>query len=96
MPINRSHDRYLSVLLGQAAGERFPSHRILERIEAAITDRPTAEAYVDLLLGHAEEQRYPSLRMVDRAARVVTQMAIADTAARLAADRTDTDGDGGG
>jgi hypothetical protein len=62
----------------QPCDKRYPSHRILERIEASITDREAAERYVDLLLSEAERQRYPSLLMLDRARRMVSRMAIAD------------------
>jgi hypothetical protein len=77
VPINRSHQRYQDVLFGRA-DKRYPSHHILARIEASITDRETAERYVDLLLDEAERQRYPSLLMLDRARRIVARMAIAD------------------
>jgi hypothetical protein len=77
VPINSAHQRYQDVLFGRA-DKRYPSHRILERIEASITDRESAERYVDLLLSEAERQRYPSLIMLDRARRMVARMAIAD------------------
>jgi hypothetical protein len=77
VPINSAHQRYHDVLFGRA-DKRYPSHRILERIEASITDREAAERYVDLLLSEAERQRYPSLLMLDRARRMVSRMAIAD------------------
>jgi hypothetical protein len=78
VPINRSHQRYLDVLFSRAEAERYPSHQYLSRIEAATTDRETAERYVDLLLDEAETQRYPSLLMMDRARHMVTKMAVAD------------------
>jgi hypothetical protein len=77
VPINRAQQRYQDVLFGRA-DKRYPSHRILERIESSITDRETAARYVDLLLDEAERQRYPSLIMLDRARRMVARMAIAD------------------
>jgi hypothetical protein len=83
VPINESHQRYVDYLFKQAGDTRYPSHQILKRIEAAITDRETAERYVDLLIGEAENQRYPSLRMLDRAYRIVTKMSVADVAERL-------------
>lgn len=83
MPINRSHQRYVDYLFAQARAGRYPSHRILDRIEAAITDRETAERYVDLLLEEAEHQLHPSLAMLDRANRVVTKLAVADATVRI-------------
>lgn len=84
MPVNAAHQRYLEMLLQHVGSERYPSHRYLERIEGAITDRQTAEAYADVLLSAAEQQRYPSLHMVDRAQRVVALMAAADTVEQAA------------
>lgn len=78
MPINTSHQRYLRTLFTRAEANHYPSHQILDRIEASITDRETAEAYVDLILSEAEEQLYPSLRMLDRANRIVVKLAVAD------------------
>ncbi|QBI18684.1 hypothetical protein ER308_03325 [Egibacter rhizosphaerae] len=83
MPVNSAHQRYVDYLFAQASAGRYPSHQILKRIEAAITDRETAERYVDLLLSEAENQRFPSLRMLDRANQIVTRMAAADVIERL-------------
>lgn len=94
MPINRSHQRYLEVLLSRAGANRYPSHRVLQRIQASITDRRTAERYVDLLLDEAERQRYPSLHMLDRAATVVNKMALADVLDALAPSRGGEEGEG--
>jgi hypothetical protein len=77
VPVNEAHRRYQDVLFTRA-DKRYPSHRILDRIEASITDRETAERYVELLMAEAERQRYPSLLMLDRARRVVARLAIAD------------------
>jgi hypothetical protein len=86
VPVNPSHQRYVDYLFKQAGEERYPSHQILARIEAAITDRETAERYVDLLMSQAEDQRYPSLLMLDRAKRIVTRLAVADVVEDLDAD----------
>lgn len=78
MPINRTHQRYLDLLFDRASTERFPSHHMLQRIEADITDRETAERYVDMLLREAERHRYPSFHMIDRAERIMKLIAAAD------------------
>jgi hypothetical protein len=88
VPVNRSHQRYIDLLFDHCAGERYPSHQYLQRIEDATTDRETAERYVDLLLDEAETQRYPSLHMIDRAGVFVAKMAIADEYERLRAERS--------
>lgn len=86
MPVNRSHQRYVDYLFAQARASRYPSHQVLKRIEAVITDRETAERYVDMLIEWAETQRYPSLRMLDRAYWVVAKMAVADEIERIEAE----------
>lgn len=83
MPVNKAHHRYLRVLFTRAEANHYPSHQVLDRIEASITDRETAEAYVDLILSEAERQYYPSLRMLDRANRIVRKLAVADTIQRV-------------
>jgi hypothetical protein len=88
VPVNRSHQRYIDLLFDHCAGERYPSHQFLQRIEDATTDRETAERYVDLILDEAETQRYPSLRMIDRAGAFVAKMAIADQINQLRSERS--------
>lgn len=86
MPVNAPHERYLRMLFTRVEATRYPSHQLLDRIEAAITDRETAEAYVDFLLSQAEGQAHPSLRMIDRANEVMAKMAVADVIDRIEDD----------
>jgi hypothetical protein len=83
LAVNSAHERYLQMLYQRAGERRYPSHRILERIESGITDRQDAERYVSILLDQAEAQRYPSLHMIDRARRMVARMAVADEIQRI-------------
>lgn len=92
MPINRAQARYAEVLLSRARQGRYPSHHILDRAEAAITDREMAEAYLDVILDEAETQRHPSLRMLDRADGVIRQLVAADVVQALR-ERQDEEGD---
>lgn len=80
MPVNELQDRYLELLFTHLERGAHPSHRFLDRIEAAITDRETAERYVHLLLGLIEQQRHPSLHILDRAGRVMALTVVADVA----------------
>jgi uncharacterized protein (UPF0248 family) len=82
LAVNSAHERYLQ-LLYKRAGKRYPSHRILERIESGISDRQDAERYVAVLLDEAETQAYPSLHMLDRVRRMVARMAVADEIQRI-------------
>lgn len=64
--------RYLGVLLDRLEETRYPSAAMLDRIEAAIGDRRTAEAYVGALIDHLDEDQYPSPAMIDRVRRLLT------------------------
>ncbi len=58
--------RSLQILMDRVAAERYPSTSMLDRVEAAVVDRQTAEEYVGLLLDGVESARYPSPTMLDR------------------------------
>jgi hypothetical protein len=78
MPANALHERYIARLLDWAGEQEHPSHQILDRIEATITDRRDVEAYVGLLMDKSEQWNHPSLRILDRVARFVHLTAVAD------------------
>jgi hypothetical protein len=59
-------DRYVSMLMDRLRETSYPSPPMLDRIEAAITDRQVAEAYVSALLDRIEQERFPSPTMLDR------------------------------
>lgn len=58
--------RSMQILLDQVSGGRYPSVSMLDRIEAAVADRETANRYVSLLLETIEQDAYPSPTMLDR------------------------------
>ena len=66
MSVEKLRSRYLKVLLDQFEETQYPSAPMMDRIEAAISDRETAEAYVKMLIDRVEQSRYPSPPMVDR------------------------------
>jgi hypothetical protein len=63
--------RSVRVLLDRIAADRYPSTTMLDRVEAAVTDRGTAEEYVGLLLDAIERDRCPSPTMLDRVQRLI-------------------------
>lgn len=71
MPADELRARYLEILLDRLAEARYPSASMLDRIEAAVGDRRTAEAYVGSLLDHMAQDRFPSPSMVDRVQRLL-------------------------
>jgi hypothetical protein len=58
--------RSLQILMDKIGAERYPSPTMLDRVEAAVADRQTAEKYVGLLLDNIERDRFPSPTMLDR------------------------------
>ncbi len=78
MPAETLRDRYLQLLLDGLSETRYPSAPMLDRIEAAITDREQAEAYVGRLLDLMEQDSYPSPEMLGRVRNLI---AIVESAA---------------
>ncbi len=74
MPVDELRDRYTGVVLDWLRETRYPSPTMLDRAEAAITDRSTAEEYVGSLIDHLEEDRYPSPMMVERVRRLLNML----------------------
>lgn len=66
MPADQLRSRYTAVLLDRLRETRYPSPPMLDRAEAAISDRETAEEYVRSLIENLEEDRFPSPVMVER------------------------------
>jgi hypothetical protein len=63
--------RYLAMLMERVRQDRYPSHQLLNRIEAAFWTSEQVAEYVDLLLEKADESWYPSLQLLDRIHRVL-------------------------
>jgi hypothetical protein len=63
--------RYVSVLLDRFFETRYPSSPLLDRIEAAISDRESAEDYVGRLIETVKQERYPSPMMLERLNRLI-------------------------
>jgi hypothetical protein len=64
-------ERYLAMLMERVRQDRYPSHQLLNRIEAAFWTSEQVAEYVDLLLEKADESWYPSLQLLDRIHRVL-------------------------
>jgi len=73
-------DRYLAMLMERVRQDRYPSHQLLDRIEAAFWTPAQVAEYVDLLLEKADESWYPSLQLLDRIHRVLAAAATASAA----------------
>lgn len=77
MPAEDLRSRYVGILLDRVADARYPSAPMLDRVEAAIVDAPSAEDYIERLLDTIEQDRYPSPQMLERVNRLISIMEAA-------------------
>ena len=77
-----SQERLFEMLMERVSSDRYPSHQLLDRIEASLWTSEQIIAYVDMLLEKIDEAWYPSQQLLDRAQRM---MALAAVAAQRAA-----------
>jgi hypothetical protein len=75
MPV--AQERYLEMLMERIRQDRFPSHQLLDRIEATFWTAEQVVDYVDLLLEKADEAWYPSGQILDRIQRLLAVTAAA-------------------
>lgn len=66
-----TQDRYVGVLMERVRQDRYPSHQLLDRIEAALLTSEQVAEYCDLLVDKIDESWYPSLQLLDRMHRVL-------------------------
>jgi hypothetical protein len=71
--------RYLAMLMERIRQDRYPSHQLMDRVEAAFWTPQQLSEYLDLLLEKADESWYPSGQILDRIHRL---LAFAATAAQ--------------
>ena len=69
--------RYYDILMERCRNDRYPSHQLLNRLEAAIFTPEQLIEYVDLLIEKNDESWYPSGQMLDRLDRMLQLAATA-------------------
>jgi hypothetical protein len=74
-----AQERYFELLLERIRQDRYPSHQLLDRLEAAFWTSQQVSEYLDVLVEKVDESWYPSLQMLDRIQRM---LALAATAGR--------------
>ena len=77
MPDATAQERYFDGLMERVREDRYPSHELLDRIEASFWTTEQVVDYVDLLLGKMEESWYPSKQIMDRIQRLLAYTAAA-------------------
>ena len=66
-----SQERYYEMLMERVRTDRYPSHQLLDRIEASFWTGEQVTQYVDMLLDKANESWYPSKQLLDRIQRLL-------------------------
>jgi hypothetical protein len=66
-----TQERYLEALMERVRQDRYPSHQLLDRIEAALFTSDQVVAYCELLLEKIDEAWYPSGQLMNRMQRML-------------------------
>jgi hypothetical protein len=72
-----TQQRYLEVLMERVRQDRYPSHQLLDRIEAALFTPQQVADYCELLLEKIDESWYPSGQLMNRMQRMLAFVAHA-------------------
>ena len=75
-----TQQRYLEILMERVRQDRYPSHQLLDRIEAALYTSEQVADYGELLLEKIDESWYPSGQLLNRMQRILAFAAHASTA----------------
>jgi len=70
-----SQERYYEMLMERVRNDRYPSHQLLDRIEASFWTPEQIHAYVEMLLDKSNEAWYPSHELLDRIQRILSSIA---------------------
>ncbi len=62
---------YFDQLISRVRADKFPSHQLLDRIEASFWTSDQIAEYVAALLQKLDESRYPSHQILDRIERML-------------------------
>jgi hypothetical protein len=65
-----AQDRYYELVLEKVSADRYPSGELMDRLEAAMSNREQLEEYLEVLLEKIEDDHYPSKHMLDRVHRL--------------------------
>lgn len=72
-----TQQRYIDVLMERVRQDRYPSHQLLDRIEAALFTSDQVAEYCELLLEKIDESWYPSGQLLNRMQRMLAFVARA-------------------
>jgi aspartyl-tRNA synthetase len=63
---------YFDLLVEHVRADRYPSHQLLDRIEASFWTGEQVRDYIVLLLEKLQQDHYPSHQLLDRIERMLT------------------------
>jgi hypothetical protein len=69
--------RYYDILMERVREDQYPSHQLLDRIEASFWTPEQIIEYVDMLLEKVDDSWYPSHQLLDRVQRLLGVVATA-------------------
>jgi hypothetical protein len=72
-----TQERYYEALMERVRQDRYPSHQLLDRIEAALFTSEQVAEYCELLVDKIDEAWYPSGQLMNRLQRMLTFVAHA-------------------
>ena len=75
-----TQQHYFDALMERVRQDRYPSHQLLDRIEAVLFTAEQVAAYADLLAEKIDESWYPSGQLMNRMQRLLTFVAHATNA----------------
>ena len=70
-----AQERYVAMLMERIRQDKYPSHQLMNRVEAAFWTPEQLAEYVDLLIEKADESWYPSGQLLDRIHRMLAMTA---------------------
>jgi aspartyl-tRNA synthetase len=66
-----TQERYYEMLMERVRTDRYPSHQLLDRIEASFWTPEQIHEYVEMLIDKADESWYTSDQLLDRIQRLL-------------------------
>ncbi|MDQ3850739.1 MAG: hypothetical protein M3296_09035 [Actinomycetota bacterium] len=72
-----AQERFFEGLMERIREDRYPSHELLDRIEASFVTSEQVVEYVELLVEKMQESWYPSKQIMDRIQRLLAYTAAA-------------------
>jgi aspartyl-tRNA synthetase len=72
-----AQERYNEILMERVRNDRYPSHQLLDRIEASFWTPEQMVAYVEMLIEKVDQSWYPSHQLLDRIQRMLAMAAMA-------------------